>query len=90
MFERLSPDPTRVKHLLGAPFTGSLWALRYKTFLSVIYELSEKAKVFVLGKHCQPSLMFVGKARSLSWSGASERCLIRTGALALPTIIRLG
>jgi hypothetical protein len=31
-------------------------------FLSVLYEFSEQARVFVLGKLFQPYLMFVGKA----------------------------
>ncbi len=37
----------------------------------------------VLGKHFQPSLMFVGKARSLPLSGARERCFTQVGQLAL-------
>ncbi len=45
----------------------------YKTFLSVIYGFSLKARVFVPGKPFQSSLMFVGEARNLPWSGA-PRC----------------
>jgi hypothetical protein len=45
--------------------------------------------VFVLGKPFQPSLMFVGEARSLPYSGAPERCLTWE-APALPANIRLG
>jgi hypothetical protein len=35
--------------------------------------ICKKARVFVLGKLYQPSLMFVGEARSLPKSGAPER-----------------
>ncbi len=37
-----------------------------KLFLSTIYECPFKARVFVLDRPFQLSLMFVGKARSLS------------------------
>ncbi len=36
--------------------------------------------MFVPGKPLQPSLMFVGKARGLPWSGAPVRCLIWIGS----------
>ncbi len=36
--------------------------------------------MFVFGKHCQPILVFVGKARSLLLSGACERCFIHLGS----------
>ncbi len=36
-----------------------------KLFTSVIYEILLEAKAFVPGKPFQPSLIFVGKARSL-------------------------
>jgi hypothetical protein len=36
-----------------------------KLFTSVIYEILLEVKAFVPGKPFQPSLMFVGKARSL-------------------------
>jgi hypothetical protein len=36
-----------------------------KLFMAVIYEFSEQARVSVLRKPFQPSLMFVGKSRSL-------------------------
>jgi len=39
----------------------------YKTFTTVSYE------GFVPGKPLQPSVMFVGKARSLPLSGAPDR-----------------
>jgi hypothetical protein len=52
----------------------------YKTFLSVIYVFSYLAIEFAFGKYCQPILMFVGKARSLHLSGASERCIIHLGS----------
>jgi hypothetical protein len=51
-----------------------------KLFLFVIYEFLYYAKVFVFDKYCQPILMFVGKARSLLLSGASERCFIHLGS----------
>jgi len=35
--------------------------------------------VFVHGKLFQPNMMFVGKANSLPWSGASLRCPILVG-----------
>ncbi len=35
--------------------------------------------VFVPGKPFQLSLMFVGKARSLTFSGARERCFTQEG-----------
>jgi hypothetical protein len=36
--------------------------------------------VFVHGKPFQPSLLFVGKARSLPYSGAPERFFNRIGS----------
>ncbi len=36
--------------------------------------------MFVPGKPFQPSLMFVGEARSLPWSGAPERSFTRVGS----------
>jgi len=36
----------------------------FEIFRAVIYKFSLKARVFVLGKSFQPSLMFVGKART--------------------------
>jgi hypothetical protein len=43
------------------------WALgpMLNFFTIVIYGFSKKARVFVLGKHFQLSLMLVGKARGL-------------------------
>ncbi len=49
----------------------------YKTFLSVIYELSNKLECLSTTFLFQPSLMFVGKARSLPQNGAPERCFTR-------------
>ncbi len=40
-------------------------ACTIKLFMAVIYKCSYKARVFVLGKPFQPSLMFVGEARCL-------------------------
>jgi hypothetical protein len=40
----------------------ALWANVIILFMDVIFK---KARVFVLGKHYQPSLMFVGKSRHL-------------------------
>ncbi len=40
--------------------------------------------MFVPGKPFQPSLMFAGKASSLPYIGAPERCFTQV-ALALPT-----
>jgi hypothetical protein len=45
-----------------------------KLVTPVIYECSQKVKVFVLGRPLQAILMFVGKARSLPQSGTPERC----------------
>ena len=36
--------------------------------------------MFVPGKYCHPSLIFVGKARSLPYSGAPERFFDRVGS----------
>ncbi len=36
--------------------------------------------MFVSGKHCQPILMFLGKARSLPYSGVFERGFICLGS----------
>ncbi len=47
-----------------------------KLFMPVICE----ARVLVPGRHFQPSVMFVGKASSLPWSGASFGCLTRVGS----------
>ncbi len=55
-----------------------------KLFLSVIYGFSLYAKVFVPGKLFQPSLMFVGEARSLPQNGAPERCFTRVGFWPYP------
>jgi hypothetical protein len=46
-------------------------------FMSAIYECLYKAKVFVA---TQDSLMFVGKARSLPFSGALERFFTWVGS----------
>ncbi len=45
--------------------------------------------MFVPGKPLQPSLMFVGKARGLHYSGASEMRFTWVGS-DLPANIRLG
>ncbi len=37
-------------------------------FVAVIYGYLQSARVFVLGKNVQPSLMFVGKGPTLQWS----------------------
>ncbi len=39
-----------------------------------------KNRVFVHGKTFQPSLMFLGKASSLTLSGASEMCVTQVGS----------
>ena len=52
------PDP----QLNLLPAVELFWAQCYKTFLSVIYELSKQARVFVPGKLFQPSLIFEGKS----------------------------
>ncbi len=44
--------------------------------------------MLVPGKSFQPSLMFLGEARSLPESGTPERSLTQVG-MALPTNIRL-
>jgi hypothetical protein len=36
--------------------------------------------VFVLDKPFQPSLVFVGKSRSLPYSGAPEKCITQVGS----------
>jgi hypothetical protein len=36
--------------------------------------------VFVLGKPFQSSVMFVGEARILPWSGAPQRCFTLVGS----------
>ncbi len=43
-------------------------------FMSVIYKCSYQARALVPGKTFQPSLMFVGKAKSLPKRGASFKC----------------
>jgi len=61
---------------MGKNLGSCSWAQCYKTFLSVIY-----VKLF------QPSLMFVGEARSLPLSGVPERCFTRVGSGLPPDII---
>ncbi len=39
-------------------YTIGPWGQFYKTFLSVIYEFSEKARVFIPGKLFKPSLTY--------------------------------
>ncbi len=58
--------------------TGSL-SRCYKTFYA-----RNLQRMFVLGRHLQPSILFVGKARSLP-----ERWCFTRVCLALPAIIRL-
>jgi hypothetical protein len=53
-----------------------------KLFTAVIYGFSLQARVFVPGKPFQPSLMFVGEARSLPY-GAPEKCFTRVGSIRL-------
>jgi hypothetical protein len=36
----------------------------FKTFITVVYEFSQKARVFVSGKFIRPSLMFTGNAKT--------------------------
>jgi hypothetical protein len=50
-----------------------------KLITAVIYGFSNKARVFVPGKPFQSNLVFVGKTRSSSKSGASERCFTQVG-----------
>ncbi len=59
-----------------------------KLFTAVSYAFSELARAFAPGKPFQPSLMFVGEARSLPENGAPERCFTQVGS-ALPANIRL-
>ncbi len=49
-------------------------AIVIKLFTAVSYKFLQKARAFAPGKPFQPSLMFVGKARSLPKSRAPERC----------------
>ncbi len=49
------------------------WCNLTKPFTVVIYKCSWLAMVFAPGRHFQPCLMFVSKARSLPYSGAPER-----------------
>ncbi len=49
----------------------------YKTFQSHNLRIFVISQSFVLGKPFQPSLMFVGEARSLPQGGAPERCFTR-------------
>ncbi len=54
---------------LAAQITGKEFnktgACTIKLFTDVIYGFLSKARVFVLGKPFQPSLMFAGEARSI-------------------------
>ncbi len=51
------------------------WGLYYKTFYGRNLRIFVKARVFVPGKHFQPSIMFVGEARSLPQSKTPEKVL---------------
>ncbi len=58
------------------------WANLIKLFAYAIYKFSYKARVFVLAKPFQPSLMFVGRARAypcdvLHSKVGSWNCLVR-------------
>jgi hypothetical protein len=58
-FLKKSYDVEKVTKIIFDKFCeNASWAQCYKTFLSVI----SKARVFVLGKPFQPSLMDAGKA----------------------------
>jgi len=50
-----------------------------KLFSVVNYKCAWLARVFVLGRPFHPSLMLVGKVRSLPMSGAPQRCFTRVG-----------
>ncbi len=52
------------------------WVQRYKTF----YVHNLRIHNFVPAKPFQPSLMFVGKAKSLPYSLASESCFTWVGS----------
>jgi hypothetical protein len=52
----------------------------YKTFFSMINKFLQQARVFVPGKLFQPIILFVGKARSLTQSGAAESYFSRVGS----------
>jgi hypothetical protein len=58
-----------------------------KLFTILIYELL--SRVFVPGTPVQLSLLFVCKARSLSYIGAIETCLPRVGSVAFSANILL-
>ncbi len=45
-----------------------------KIFTAMSYEFLLESKMFASSKPFQPSLLFVGKARSPPLSGASDRC----------------
>jgi hypothetical protein len=60
--------------------TLGLGANVIKLFTGVSNGFSYQARVFVAGKPFQPSLVFVGKARSLPYRGASERLINRVGS----------
>jgi hypothetical protein len=68
----LQPGTNTIKSFSGANVI--------KLFSSVIYDYSLQARVFVPGKPFQPSLMIVGEARSLPWSGAPASCFTRVGS----------
>jgi hypothetical protein len=61
-------------------FSHLSWAQCYKTFLSVIYELSKQARVFVPGKLFQPSLIFEGKSGACPISIVSKRRVTRVAS----------
>jgi hypothetical protein len=50
-----------------------------KLFTVVSYDFLYYVRAFVHGKPFQPSLMFVGKSRSLPYTGATPRCFTWVG-----------
>jgi hypothetical protein len=68
-------------HKLNA--TMIIWSQCYKTFLSVIYNFSQYAKVFVPGRPFKLSLILEVNAKSQSYNGALGRFLYLGRFLAL-------
>ncbi len=60
-----------------------------KLFTSVIYECSQQARVVVLIRAFQSSLMFSDKTRILPKSGVPERCSTEKGSVQCPFFQKL-
>ncbi len=71
---------SRKLHLFITSQSACLWQALQPSLMSATKAGAYLNEAFVSGKPFQPSLMFVGKAKSPTQSGAPERCFTQVGS----------